>query len=408
MKQTRITLAVLSLLLMAGCSRDTSPFSTQGPIELSALQKKVARGTNSFSCSIFKELAGGQADSNVCISPISISFALAMTANGAGGTTQAEMLETLGFDNLTIDEMNQAFSSLMSLLVSADPDVALTLANSIWYRQGFPFEKPFLDTCEEQYDALIQALDFSAENARDTINNWVKENTNGKIEQIVDDIDPSTVMFLINAIYFKGIWKYQFDPQDTFQGSFSTASGATVTCPMMQMTAALPVLKTSDFQAVDLAYGRGNFAMAVFVPEDGKTAQTIIQQFTSGLWDQWRQALQEAEQNDVTVEMPKFETRYEKKLNDALKTLGMPEAFSGAADFSNMCSAYDLYISLVRHKSYICVDEEGTEAAAVTSVEMRYTSTGHVVKVNKPFVFVIYDRDNGTILFQGVINNPLV
>ena len=407
MKRLFSLAAIFTVVLFYGCSKNFAPFSGSQPINLSPMQKTVANSTTDFSFKIFKELASAENDSNVFISPLSISYALAMTANGANGETLQEMLSVLGFGNLTQEDLNSALSSLMSLLTHADPDVILNISNSIWYRQGFPVEQTFLDINKKYYDAEIRPLDFASSDAVDIINSWVSTNTNGKIKEIIKQIDPMTVMFLINAIYFKGIWKYTFDKEKTFQGEFTTLSGKQVECPMMQMKADLPYFETDDFQAVSLDYGNGDFAMALFLPKSGKKAEDIVRLLNSSLWNKCVTEFDSGKQ-EITVILPRFKTRYEVTLNDTLKKMGMRKAFSGRqADFSRMCKTFELYIDRVIHKTYVSVDEQGTEAAAVTVVEMRYTSTGMSINIDRPFVFVIYEKSSGTVLFEGKINNPL-
>jgi len=407
MKRESLILTILSACLLISCYKDFSPFQPVSAREFTQMEKKIAESATDFSLRIFNELASVPSDSNVFISPISISYALAMAANGAKGATQEEILNTLGFENVTIDDMNVSFHSLMSLLVNIDPNVILTLANSIWYREGFPVEPSFLNVNQEYYNAEVRELNFTSPDAVKTINSWVYDNTNGKIEKILDSINPESVMFLLNAIYFKGTWKYKFDKEQTFKDIFITSSGDTVQCDMMTIKTDLPYFETDTFKAVDLAYGNGNFAMAVLLPKSNFTAEKVIESLDKSSWDTWRQRFNDSEQ-EITLQMPKFETRYKIKLNNVLKKLGIEKAFSFQADFSGICKDYNLYINEVRHKSFVKVDEEGTEAAAVTIVEFRDTSIGNIMHINRPFIFVIYEKTNGTILFEGKINNPVI
>ncbi|MCD6117869.1 serpin family protein [bacterium] len=413
MKKAALIITFLPVFLLFSCDRVFSPFQSPTTRPFTQMEKKIAESTADFSMKIFSGITSVPSDSNIFISPISISYALAMAANGAEGTTREEILNTLGFGNMAIDDVNKSFHSLMSLLVNTDPDVILTIANSIWYKKGFPVEQSFLKINKSYYSAEVNELDFSSPDAVKTINTWVYDNTNGKIEKILDSIDPASVMFLLNAIYFKGMWQYKFDENFTIEDVFTTSSGDTVHCKMMTITENLPCFETDTFEAVDIPYGSGNFAMAVLVPKSGNTAENIIKSMNKSSWDMWQQKFKVSKQT-ITLQMPKFETRYKIKLNDVLKNLGIKKAFSPSdADFSGICKSYDLYIDEILHKSFIKIDEKGTEAAAVTIIDYKMgisNSTDNVkfIKVDRPFIFIIHEKTNGTILFEGKINNPVI
>jgi len=375
-------------------------------------EQQLVESSNTFGFKLLNEVVEQDGDKNIFISPLSVSMALGMTLNGADGDTYEAMKKTLELAGLTEEEINKSYASLIELLRSLDPEVIFQIANSIWYRQGFPTKQSFLDICQQYFDAVVEGLDFDDPAAVDIINNWVNESTNGKIEGIVDPpINPLTVMFLINAIYFKGTWKYEFDEQDTQSAPFYLLNGSAVQCQMMQQESTLAYYKNADFQAVDLPYGNGKYSMTVLLPSQDKNIDELITKLNDSNWNEWMGSLIE---QDVALYLPKFTLEYDLLMNDVLKAMGMEVAFdSGQADFTKMYDAdqvgLNLYISKVRHKTFIEVNEEGTEAAAVTSVEMTLESAGPSIttmRVDRPFIFVIRENHSGSILFAGKIVEP--
>ena len=407
-RKTYLYFTLFSIVLLICCSRDFSTFPVEEDTSrpLTRLEKELAESGNDFGFRLFKEIVRERADSdsNIFISPLSVSFALGMTYNGAATTTEEAMRTTLGFDYFSKEQINETFQSLMTLLTGLDPKVRFQIANSIWYRLGFHVEQPFIDVNKTYFDAEVEALDFSSQQAIDTINDWVYQNTNGKIEEIIDNIHPLTVMFLLNAIYFKADWTFQFDPDMTADHPFTLADGSDVTCKMMQQEGDFEYFESDDFQAVDLPYGNGGFSMTIFLPRPQKTLDGLIAEFSPENWAQWTGQFYTTK---LHLFMPRLKVEFEMKLNDVLKTLGMGIAFSGAADFIGINKDGGLYISMVKHKTFVEVDEEGTEAAAVTIVEIRETSAGPGMMLNRPFVFVIRERASNTIVFMGKIVNPV-
>jgi serpin B len=281
----------------------------------------------------------------------------------------------------------------------------MEIANSIWIREGFEALQAFLDVNKTFFDAVVEVLDFSDPGAADIINAWVKEKTHQKIEEIVEKpIDAMTVMFLINAIYFKGTWTYEFDPDETAAEVFH-APGGDQTVQMMSMNVTVPYMQTEDFQAVNLPYGDELFSMVILLPKPGKDIDALVAALSDEDWANWLGAFAEQEGD---IYLPRFELEYETSLNEVLMALGMEVAFTGAADFTGIHPAGGLFISNVKHKTYVKVNEEGTEAAAVTSVEIGYTSApeGFVLRVDRPFLFVIHDAHSKALLFVGKIVDP--
>lgn len=400
-----IFILLISFLILQSCNdSSTTPNQIQFR-ELTAGEKKLVQSDNGFTHKIFKKVVDTEPDQNIFISPLSISMALGTALNGANGTTFEAMQNTLEFQNQSLEEINQSYQSLIQLLNGADPRVIFQLANSVWYRNTMTFEQDFIEPVQAYFNASVQPLDFNDPNAKNIINQWVNQKTNGRINEIVDFIDPTDVMFLINAIYFKGIWTYQFDPTLTHDDFFTSNNGTQLPCKMMVQSGDFYYLANSDFQAVDLPYGDGYYRMAIFLPQPQYHVDSLISQFSQQSWDTW---IANLTKSNGTLELPKFTMEYKIKLNDVLSALGMEIAFSGQADFTRMYPPGNLLISRARHKTFVKVDEEGTEAAAVTSIGISFTSTGggFIMRVDRPFVFVIHEKHSKAILFMGKIVEP--
>ncbi|MFQ5824742.1 MAG: serpin family protein [bacterium] len=376
--------------------------------DLTGLEKRLVESDNKFGFKLFKEIVKAEPDTNIFISPLSVSMALGMTLNGANGETKAAMEQTLELVGLTTEEINQSYQSLIELLTQLDPKVVFQIANSIWYRQEMTFEEEFINLNKTFFDALVQGLDFNDPNSVNIINGWVKDNTNGKIEKILENpIDPNTVMFLINAIYFYGTWKYEFDKEMTQDDFFTLPDGSYKACQMMVQTGEFNYLENDDFQAIDLPYGGEDFRMTIFLPKPTKSIDSLIAEFDETNWNSW---LSSFSKDSVTLELPKFELEYEIKLNDILAALGMGIAFTPQADFTRMYKRGGLWIDYVKHKTFVEVNEEGTEAAAVTIVAIIKSANGssgiRFMRVDRPFIFVIRENHSQTLLFIGKIVEP--
>jgi serine protease inhibitor len=391
------------------CEKSFEPIGISTTREFTALEKQVASSADRFGLKLMKSVNSTQQDSNVFLSPLSVSMALGMTLNGANNETYDAMQSTLELNGLTQQQINETYKSLIELLTQIDPKVVFNIANSIWYRQGWIFEQQFIDVNKKYFNALVKDLDFNDPAAPTIINDWVYNNTNGKIDKIIDRIDPTIVMYLINAIYFKGTWKYEFDKNETVDDLFYTANGSQILCKIMVQTNDFSYFQNSDFQAIDLPYGDGHFSMTVLLPVPEKNVDSIITNFSEESWDL---TLNSFSTQEGTLFLPRFELEYKITLNDVLISLGMGNAFTpGLADFTKMYTGpFELFIDEVKHKTFVKVDEEGTEAAAVTSVSIGFTSTGgsgFTMRVDRPFVFIIREKNSGSILFIGKILEPI-
>jgi len=400
-KQKTLVVVLLALLLCSNLFGLSKKSAKVPEISLDTF----CESNNRFGFKVFKEIDKEQTDDNIFISPMSISYALGMTYNGADGKTKEEMANTLEFGNMTTSEINASFKALMKKLMEQDPKVMMEVANSIWYRENIEILKKFQKANQDNFQAEIRNMDFSEPEVIAIINNWVSDNTKDKITKVIDEIDPLSMMYLINAIYFKGSWTDEFNIERTREDKFYIAEGKSVICEMMNTSEKHLYFVNDDFQAIDLPYGDENFSMVIILPKKGKDINEFISNLNLKNWNSW---LTKFSKQNGSLFLPKFKIEYELEMNDVLKSLGMPNAFTDAADFSKMTKKQKLFISNVKHKTFVDVNEEGTEAAAVTVVEMKVTSykPGYTMKVNRPFVFAIKEKDTNSILFIGKIINP--
>jgi len=364
---------------------------------------------NDFAFRFLQEVYEEDPASNLFLAPLSASMALGMTLNGAGGNTYQEMRETLGFGTLSLEAINHGYEDLTDLLLGLDPGVEVGIGNSIWYREGFSVRADFLDRVEHSFRAMVRALDFSDPRAPGIINGWVNDETRGKIKETVDSpISGSTVMFLINATYFKARWTHRFDKGKTTHASFFLENGTTETVPLMEITDTLPYTETESYQAVDLPYGGGAFSMTVVLPKGEDSVHDLVASLTRSSWDELEGSYEDRE---GTVQIPRFRMEWGKLLNETLQAMGMVDAFlPGAADFSGLSEdalGMGLFVSKVKQKSYVDVDEEGTEAAGVTMVQIdKSASSRFTFRADRPFLFFIRERFSGTVLFAGAFMSP--
>ena len=361
----------------------------------------VASANTRFGFKLLQDLREREPGANIFISPLSISIALTMTYNGAAGETEHAMAEVLEIGGLDRDTVNHSNAALRNSLENPDPKVEISIANSIWSRQGVDLNADFLERNRAFFGAEIASLDFNSPQATEIINEWVDTNTNGKIKKIVGRIDPQTLLFLINAIYFKGNWQDEFDPSRTRPGTFQLPSGSEKRVQMMRREGAYPYFRGENFEATSLPYGDGRLGMYIFLPSHDSSLNKFLRNLNEENWEDWISQLQDRRHE---LMLPRFKLEYEIRLNDTLEALGMGIAFGSGADFSGMGPS--LFISEVRHKTFVEVNEEGTEAAAVTAV-VGVKSIPSVFRVDRPFFFAIYDAETETILFMGTVTEPM-
>ncbi len=376
------------------------PFAAQADDNI---EGGAAGAVPSFAFGLFQDIVSNDGSDIVFLSPLSASLALSMTANGASETTRQEMLSVLGFD-CSIKEVNEYNRSVMDLFASEPDGVELNAANSIWVSDAFPLKGRFCRTVRKNYDAMVTNLDFSDPASPSVINRWCADNTAGRIDKMIEAIDPATQLYLLNALYFKGLWTTPFDTaltrEDIFHGDSNDSQ-----VKFMYNKAYFPYYIGPEGSMVELPYGDDrNFVMDVIIPPDGLSAD----EFVIGLDSESLSRLSSGLQTDeIRLMLPSFKAEYDVSLNAALQRLGMKEAFTSSADFSDM-SKEPLMISEVRQKTFIEVNEEGSEAAAITSVSMMRASLGPEpvrFTVDRPFVFLIRERTSGTVLFMGLVRN---
>ena len=411
MKPVLIFLAAISvLLLFSTCRKDHSETPEMKQVYLTEKQQQLIAASNAFGFDFFKkveEVSGS--NTNMMVSPFSVSMALGMTRNGAAGATLEAMTNTLGYNGMSETEINEAYKEIIRTFNVLDPKVKLLIANSIWYRNDFSVEQPFILTNQQYFDASVTPLDFTSPTAVDMINAWVKEKTNQLIPGIIDEIPSNAVMYLINAVYFKGQWKYLFDEKKTIQKSFYLSDGSIIEVPAMTQQAHFQYLKGTGFEAIELPYNQGNYTMTVLLPDTNMKTVDIIRQLSKENWETWSRQFVES---DIELQLPKFKYEYdEKNMKQILSGMGMSVAFDPfLADFTRINSEGELYISKVKHKTYIETNEEGSEAAAVTSVEISKNATGpdepYLFTINRPFIYFIREKSSETILFIGTVMNP--
>ncbi|MBP7151929.1 MAG: serpin family protein [Paludibacteraceae bacterium] len=403
----KILLFAILVLGIVSCNDETEPASQlppdAKPIALTDGQAKRVGQDNEFAFDLFRKVIDFSKETNVFISPLSVSIALGMTWNGAAGETKSEMESALKMSGMSVEEINEYYRILQTTLPTIDPTTKLTLANSLWYRSGFQVKPDFLNVNVDYFDAYVRELDFSKAWAVDTINQWCAKKTNNLIPSVLDNIPEDAVMYLINAIYFKGIWRHQFEKKNTTQADFTNEAGEKVKVNMMFQKDTFAYAEDEKAQYLDMPYGNKAFSMTVILPKNGNTTADLLKYLTV---DQWNSILQNLSMREVEVYFPRFSSKNKFLLNDPLIDMGMKLAFTDNADFSNIVDE-NLFISRVLHNTYIEVTEEGTEAAAVTVVEIGYTSVPMipVFQVNKPFLFVIRENSTGVILFMGKMGN---
>ena len=399
------TIKLISILLIIGlCPSCTNDEPTN--VTLSLKSAEIVESNNEFGYGIFNQILSEEADDlNIMISPLSISQALSMALNGAKDQTFAEMQSLLGFEGFSLDETNKSNQEIVSSLLNHDPLVKLNIANSIWYRNDFNVKQSYIENNTRYYLAETNKYDPTKPgDAKDAMNKWVDKNTKGKIEKIIDSVSPEDVMFLINAVYFKADWKTQFKKNNTTQKSFTLDNGTSKEVETIIGEVQLSYYNDEKFSVIKLPYGSGKFNLLIYLPEEGYTTNDIAPLLETTNF----KLLRESPLSKRDIWLPKFEFRYQKPLNNALMQMGMQEAFDKYnANFSNI-SDLEIYISKVMHKTYIKTDEEGSEAAAVTSVTFGTTSIGpsEVIKINRSFLFAIVEEDTESILFMGKVFDP--
>lgn len=404
---------VLLILLQTGCGTmtDEDGLAIASNVDYGKDDyQKINSANNELGFHLLSKVDSDE-HGNIFISPTSLLMALSMVYNGADGKTKVEIAKALQAEGIDVEDLNKANASLMSMLHDRSEDIELNVANSIWLNDYFHVQDHFKTNTEDYFNAMIQEVDIHDNKTPDTINNWVKKSTNGKIEDIVDSpLDQNIVSILINAIYFNGNWTHAFNEELTEDRPFYLEDGSTKDVPVMTLNEKLAYMENEYIQAVTLPYGeKEDMSMNVILPKENTSIEEMSTLLTNENWQAWKEELTPQE---GTVMLPKFQLEYETILNQSLEKLGMKTAFNkDKANFQKMIQEDEqIWISEVKQKTFIDVNEKGTEAAAATSVEMKMTSAPidapFIMEINRPFLIMITDHSTDTILFMGSIYNP--
>jgi serine protease inhibitor len=408
------SIAVCVCLALTACGKKTEMGEAElkTPDRALLAQKadpQITAAWNTFGLELIRQVLVEKPGVNVILSPASVAQALAMTWNGASGSTFDAMAETMRLQGMDLSRVNRHAGVMSELLGKSSPGVQMSMANSLWLQKGWPFRKEFLDSMRKAYEAKLEQRELTEPKVRKEINSWVKKETHGRIPTIIDQpIDASAKLMLINALYLNASWQTPFEKSATKDGSFKQADGSEAQVPMMHQKGRYAYEETEGYQAVRLPYGDGQLSMLIILPKpEADRAALMKRLFADPTW--W---MKQHKASNVDLTLPKFRVDFTVKLRDTLSKMGMGAAFDPSkADFSAMASADashpPLYISQVLHKTYLDVNEQGTEAAAVTLVEMKAAGAqleGSVeMKVDRPFWFAITDDQSHTLLFAGAV-----
>lgn len=397
-----ILTSAMSLLTLNACEKqdpDETP-NPYTPISLTKAEEAIADGANAFGFDVYHAL---YKDEQMLVSPLSLSLVLSMTACGAEGRTAEQMCSTLGFGDSSTEEVAGYYKKMVSCLQTIDNKSTFEIANSIWIEKRLDVKKDFISRTDKYFSSEVRNVDFDSSSTADAINKWCSDNTHGKISKIIEKLDPGTVMALINALYFKGKWAFEFNDK-TRSEQFTTISGSKVKHDMMSATERLRYSSSEGYEMVSLPYGNGAFQMSVILPPKDIPFAKAADNMDDGRWNALNSSLTTC---NVNLKIPEFKFEYSSDLGEVLKALGMTDAFSASADFSGISDA-SLYIDSVIQKTFIEVNTKGTEAAAATIVTMKLTAAGPPQEpknvdfiADRPFLFVISEQSTGAILFIG-------
>jgi serpin B len=411
----RLFVAFASLVVfLTSCEKKDTIEQSGDPVIITTeiYQKEVIDSANRFAFDLFKPaLAAANGTENIMISPFSISSALSMTLNGAKVETFEAMRKTLGLEQKTLEQINSTYLKLMTEMIPVDKRVDVEIANSVWVEKRLIVKQPFITELQKSYKAEARNIDVTNPDALNIVNGWIAEKTHDKIKNMLDYLNPDLAMYLINAVYFNGKWRNQFDKAETKEESFYVSTSVSKTVPMMHQTENLKAVKSNNLTIAEIPYGQGNYTMVVVLPDANLTTNDVANALTPAIWQEWMSMLS-GNIHKVDLSIPRFKYMYKRLLNDDLKGLGMGIAFTDLANFNNI-SDQSLMISRVLHQTFIDTNEEGTEAAAATVVEVGFTSAGPsplIMKVtlDHPFLYFIRETSTGTLLFMGRVGDPTI
>ncbi len=405
---TSQTFLLIIMLFLLSCSKkEYAPVTDPVPIDLTEAQAIIIESGNEFAFDIFgKVIENAEPDQNVMISPLSISYALSMTINGAAGETRDAMKEALRINGIDTETLNKSYNALTNALLTIDRRVLISIANSVWTEDDFEVKKAFIDVLTSYYDAESKAFDIGDPSAPGLMNKWIEDKTNGLIRDMISQLPDNTVMLLINAIYFKGQWKLQFDESLTVDEAFFLTLNSQVTVPMMKQKKEFKVYEGNGFKIAEFQYGQGNYVMDVILPDDKEGLNSTFALINSPDYELWVNQMAE---HEIEVSFPRFKYGFKRTLKDILSDMGMGIAFTDKADFSNISEQFDLLLNDVAHQTFIETNEEGTEAAAATVVTVGTTSIPPPpleFRMDHPFLYIIRETSTNSILFMGRVSDP--
>ncbi|MCP9748562.1 serpin family protein [Lacihabitans sp. CS3-21] len=399
MKNIILSLCLTTMIFTMSNCEQTNP-----EVKSVNISSDFAAKTSNFAFDFWKNLQADESvDKNYFISPLSLHIALGMLLNGADTDTKKEIQKVLGLENQSMEEINKTYLELIENLPKVDPKVVNTIANSIWQDKNFTSEQTFIDNLTSSFKARLYNEDFGNPATVDKINKWASDNTNTKIKKILEQIEPSQVMFLINALYFKGDWTKEFKTENTQKAEF-VGTNTTKMVDMMNQTTEFKYADLKDYQLVELPYGSEKYTMNIVLPKN-TSIENVVKNLNAATWQSAQNSLTKRK---VVVGLPKFKIEYSKKLNGILQQMGMVKAFSDQADLSKIAKpAGKLKVGFVKQDTFVAVDEKGTEAAAVTTIGIEVTSLPVYPEIicNKPFAFLITEKTSNTIMFIGKVSN---
>jgi serpin B len=396
-----ISSAICIAVLLTSCEKKSIDFKEEKNLVLNQNDQALVKVMNEFTVKLFKDVKTKYDDNtNIMLSPYSAHVALSLVANGAAAETRDAIRSALGYNNSEFDRINTSQQKLIEGLPLVSLKNELSVANSIWANEVFEIVPSFLKIANDHYHARTTALPFVNPQAPDTINQWVKENTKGKIDHIIDEVADNDLLYVLNAVYFKGAWQDKFDPGQTAQGTFYKRDHSEVKADFMKNTANYNFFSSNGLEGVEIPYADEKFSMLLIKDQTGIIHYDLDMGKVLEMPNLGRRKIE--------LVMPKFKFAFEHVLNDNLEKMGMGIAFTDAANFSNMIEDRPVKISEVKQKTFVEVNEEGTEAAAVTSVGVVLTSVPVIqtVRFDQPFLFVIRENLSGLVLFVGVMNDP--
>ncbi len=403
MKQLFILAALVAVLTVNnGCDKIGEGNNPYKQLELSSTATKFVEKGSDFSVEFIDRINSATKEDYI-ISPLSMQFLLGMILNGAQGETLDEICNVLGYGEGEVEAVNEYVGSMLKQLPNMDRKTTLTIANAIFVDEGWPLKQTYVNAVQKEYNATVTNLDFGGDRTLKTINGWCSDHTNGMIDKVLDNVDPNMLAYLLNAMYFKSQWKEKFPKSNTAEEDFTGETGAKVKVKMMKQEKSHLYAENGIFQAVSMSYGNGVFKMTVLLPQKGHTVADITATLKKRGWDDIRNSMGT---RTVDLWIPRFEAKFGMKLNALLSAMGMPRSFDASLAQFKAMSEYALYLEFVRQDAAIKVDEEGTEAAVVSSAGMKKEMAAApmeraVFHADHPFIYLITENSTGAILFAG-------